>query len=104
MKISEIQVRQGKIDVEGEIVDIGEIREFSSSGNKGQVCDAKLKDDSGEISLTLWNDEIDQVKMKDKVKITNGYCNEYQGEKKLSAGKFGKLEIVKEEEEATVES
>jgi replication factor A1 len=100
MKISEIEVRMGKIDVSGEIVAKEEPREFEKFGNTIKVCNCDLKDDSGEIKLTLWNDEIDQVKVGDKVKITNGYCNEYQGEKQLTAGKFGKLEVVKAEEAA----
>jgi replication factor A1 len=98
MNISEIQVREGKINVEAEVTDLGEIREFDKFGKKIKVCNATFKDESGEIILTLWNDEIDKVKVGDKVKITNGYCNEYQGEKQLTAGKFGNLEVVKAEE------
>ena len=100
MNISEIQVRQGKIDVIGQISDKEEPREFEKFGNKGKVCNATLKDDSGDVKLTLWNDEIDKVNVGDKVKITNGYCSEFQGEKQLTAGKFGNLEVVKEEEAA----
>jgi len=96
MKISEIQARQGRIEVEGKITDLGEIREYNKNGGTLRVCDAKFEDDSGEIKLTLWNDEIDKVKVGDKVKISNGYCGEYQGEKQLSAGKFGKLEVINE--------
>jgi len=94
MKISEIQARMGRIEVIGKITDMSEIREFNKNNGKLRVCDAKLKDDSGEIKLTLWNDEINKVKIGDKVKISNGYCGEYQGEKQLSAGKFGKLEVI----------
>tara|TARA_Y100000310_G_scaffold138707_1_gene137729 strand:+ start:978 stop:1265 length:288 start_codon:yes stop_codon:yes gene_type:complete len=94
MKISELQARQGKVEVEGEITDKQEPREFEKFGNKGKVCNCTLKDDSGEISLTLWNDDVDSVKVGDKVKITNGYVNEFQGEKQLTSGRFGKLEVV----------
>ncbi len=96
MEIKDIQARQGKIDVSGEITSKEEPREFEKFGKTGKVCNAVLKDKSGKIKLTLWNDEVDSVNVGDKIKITNGYCGEYQGEKQLSAGKFGKLEIVKE--------
>ena len=33
-----------------------------------------------------------------KIKITNGYVNEFQGESQVTAGKFGKLEILGEGE------
>ena len=94
MKIAELKVRQGKVDVEGEIVDIGEAKTFQKFGREGRVVNATLQDDSGKITISLWNDDVDKVKVGDKVKITNGYVNEFQGEKQLTAGRFGKLEIV----------
>ena len=78
-------------------------------GKPGRVCNAKVKDDSGEITLTLWNDDIDRVKIGDKVHIINGYVSEWQGEPQLTTGRFGKLEVVggkemteDEAEEATI--
>jgi len=94
LKISELQPRQSKIEIECEVLEKGEIKEFDKFGKTLRLCNAKVKDDSGEVTLTLWNDEIDMVKEGDKIKITNGYCNEFQGEKQLTAGRFGKLEVV----------
>ena len=94
MKVSELQARQGKVNIELEIISVETPREFNKFGNTGRVANAAAKDDSGEIKLTLWNGELDQVKAGDKVRITNGYVSEFQGEKQLSAGKFGKLEII----------
>tara|TARA_Y100000310_G_scaffold324465_1_gene386320 strand:+ start:1289 stop:1579 length:291 start_codon:yes stop_codon:yes gene_type:complete len=96
MKISELESKQGKIDIEVEITKVDEPREFEKFGQKGKVATATVKDESGEIKLTLWNEEVDSVKEGDKIKITNGYVSEYQGEKQLTAGRFGKLEVVKE--------
>ena len=93
MKISEVQPGQGDIEVEGEVVSLDEPRSFEKFGKQGRVCNANVKDDSGEIKLTLWNDDIDKVKPGMKIKLTNGYCNEFRGEAQLTTGKFGKLEI-----------
>lgn len=59
-----------------------------------KVCNAKIKDDSGEITLTLWNEEIEKVNIGNKIKIINGYVNEWQGILQLTVGRFGKLEII----------
>ena len=67
---------------------------FEKFGKVGKVCNAQLKDGSGEIKLTLWNDEVDAVKVGDKVQLQGGWCSEYKGERQLSAGKFGKMEVV----------
>lgn len=94
MKINELQARQGKVELQAKIAEKSQIREFQKFGTPGRVCNAKLKDDSGEIALTLWNEQIDQVNVGDLVKITNGYVNEWQGELQLTTGKFGSMEIL----------
>jgi len=94
MNIAELKARQGNVDIEAEVVEIGEEKEFEKFGKKGRVANATVKDNSGEIKLNLWNDDIDKVKKGDRIKITNGYVNEFQGEKQLTSGRFGKLEVI----------
>lgn len=98
MQVKDLQARQGKIDIELDIVDVGDVRQFEKFGKSGRVVNAIAKDDSGDIKLTLWNDDIDKVKPGDRIKITDGYVSEWQGEKQLSTGKFGKIEVIGESE------
>ncbi len=104
MKISELTIGQGSVDVEGTIKEVGELRVFSKFGRELKVADSSLEDDSGAVKLTLWNEHFDKFKAGDKVKITNGYVREFQGEKQLTAGKFGKIEKVGESEASEEES
>ena len=94
MQINELKPRQGNVEIAGIIIDKSSPREFNKSGSQGRVCNAKLKDDSGQITLSLWNEQVDQVKVGDKIQIKNGYVSEWQGEMQLSTGKFGTLEVV----------
>lgn len=93
MAISELQSGQGNVNVEGTISEMGEVRTFNKFGKELRVGNAILKDDSGTIKLTLWNDDVARFKEGDKVKIVNGYVNEFQGENQLTSGKFGKVEM-----------
>jgi len=93
-KISELTTRQGSVEVEGTIKEVEEARTFNKFGRELRVANATLEDDSGSIKLTLWNDDIEKFKEGDRVKVTNGYVNEFQGEKQLTSGKFGKIEKV----------
>ena len=93
MEIKDLQPRQGSVEITAEVVEKGEVRQFEKFGKQGSVCNAKIKDASGEIALTLWNEQIEQVSVGDTVHITNGYVNEWQGEMQLTTGKFGKLEV-----------
>ena len=100
MKISELQPKQGNVDVEVEIISVEEPRTISRYDRDIRIANALVKDDSGEIKLTLWNEDIEKVKPGMKIKITNGYVNEFQGEKQLTSGKFGKFEVLGGGEEA----
>lgn len=94
MKIKDLQVNQGNVDVAGEITEKEEPRTFEKFGKAGRVCNAKVKDDTGSVILTLWNDDIDKLKVGDKIQLQNGWCSEFKGAKQVSAGKFGKIEAV----------
>ena len=94
MAIKDLKPKQGNVDIEVEIVSLGDIREFQKFGNPGKVANATAKDKTGEIKLTLWNEQIGQIKPGDKVHITNGYVSEFRGEIQLTTGKFGKMEVV----------
>ena len=97
MKVRDLRP-ESKVDViELTIKEKSAARDFSSrSGSTGKVCDAKAVDDEGqEISISLWNDEIDRVQSNDRIRITNGWVREWRGNMQVSAGRFGKLEILK---------
>ena len=94
MEVKDLKPKQGNVEVTIEVIDKGDVREFEKFGKKGRVCSAKAKDASGEIILSLWNEQVDTVNVGDVVHVVNGYVNEFQGEKQLTTGKFGKLEHV----------
>lgn len=94
MQIKELQPKQGKVDITVTVAEKGESRTFSKFNSQGRVCNAKVQDDSGSITLSLWNEQVDQVNVGDTIQIKNGYVSEWQGEMQLSTGKFGTLEVV----------
>ena len=93
MKLSELKPKQGQVEIVGEITEIGETREFSKFGKAGRVATAMIQDSSGKMKLTLWNEQIDQVKVNDKIKVENGYVTAFKGEIQLNVGKFGNLTV-----------
>ena len=98
MKVKELKSGQGKVDVTVEVKTKGEVRVINKYGKDLKLCNALVGDDSGEISLTLWNDDCDKVKQGDTLQITNGYVSEFNGKLQLTSGKFGKLEVIKGKE------
>ena len=94
--ISQLRSGMTRLDtVEGTIDSVGEPRTVNlRAGGQAQVADAVLKDDTGQIKLTLWDAQIKMVKSGSKVSIENGYINSFKGENSLNVGKYGKLNII----------
>ncbi|MBU1201169.1 MAG: hypothetical protein KJ583_01580 [Nanoarchaeota archaeon] len=91
MKISDLKPKKGDVNVKVEVIEIGEVREFQKFGTPGRVANAKVKDETGEVTMTLWNEQIDQVKVGDKIELKDGYVNEWQGSLQLTAGRKGTI-------------
>ena len=96
-KISELTDGARNVDLEAEVSEKGETRTVNTRfGNEANVADVKIKDDSGEITLSLWNEDINKVDVGTKIKIGNGYTNSFRGETKLNVGRYGTLDVVTE--------
>jgi replication factor A1 len=84
-----------RVDAEGEVTEISETRDVSlRTGGEARVADAILNDETGSIKVSLWDDQIDMVKVGSKIKIENGYTNSYRGEVRLNVGRYGTLEVL----------
>ena len=85
-----------KVDLEAQVVDKSEPREVRSryTNETYRVADATIEDETGTITLTLWNEQVDQVNMGDRVKIENGYIKSFRGELQLNSGKYGSLTVL----------
>ncbi len=95
MKVSELKPNTQVPEIELEIVSKGETRSWAKANSSGTVCSCAGKDESGEVSVSLWNEQANQVKEGDKIKISNGWCSEFQNEKQVSTGRQGTLEVLK---------
>lgn len=80
--------------LEVEVVETEEPKEFTNFRGTGKLANIKAKDKTGEVKITLWNDQITQVTKGAKIKIENGWVKEYRGELQVSTGKFGKLTLL----------
>lgn len=92
MKATEIRTK-GPVDtITVKIVTKDIVRDIR--GGELKVCDCVCEDDSGRITVTLWNDDIEKYNAGDTITIVKGWANEFQGRISVSSGKFGTIEKV----------
>ena len=93
MKISELTPDMRGVEIEAKIQEISEPRQVRSktTGETLRVAEAMITDKTGTIMLTLWNDQIRQVKINDRIRINNGYVTSFRGQKQLNVGRYDPL-------------
>jgi replication factor A1 len=91
--ISQLRSGDKRVNIEAAVVEKATPRQVHSRFGEETytVCDTMVADETGKIKLTLWNEQIANINVGDKIKIENGYVTSFKGEVQLNVGKFGKL-------------
>ena len=92
MKIADIRLGMSAITIEAKVVDIGEPRDVNTKYGVKSVADAMLEDDTGQIKLSLWESQIEEVSVGDKIAVHGAYVTQFRNVLQLSIPKMGKLE------------
>ena len=95
MKIKDLQNGMKRVSIEAKVTEKSDPREVTSrfQNQTLKVADAIIADETGQIKLTLWNEQIDQVNVDGVIKVENGYVTSFRGEIQLNVGKYGKLTV-----------
>lgn len=96
MKINEIKIGMGSISLQAKVIDVSEPREVQTKYGKKNVADATLEDETGQISLTLWEDNINSVSVGDTVSINGAFVTTFRDKIQLNIPKSSKIEVTKE--------
>lgn len=95
MKVKDVKPELRGIDLELKVVEVEEPRSYvSRTGREGRVTTAVAEDETGRIKVSLWDEDIDRVKVGSLIRIRNGYSRLFRGEVHVSAGMYGRLEVV----------
>ena len=92
MKVNELKDKGAVEEITLKITAKEEPRDVR--GGSLRVCNATGEDDTGKVTVTLWNEDIDKVNIGDSIKITKGWSQIYNGTMQVSSGRMGKLEVV----------
>lgn len=97
LNIADLRNGMKRVSIEATVIEKATPRQVHSrfGDETYSVCDVTIGDDSSKIKLTLWNEQIAQINVGDKIKVENGYVTSFKNEIQLNVGKFGKLTVNK---------
>lgn len=86
LKVKNVLAGLRSVEVAGKVLRIYDVREFDTGTRKGKVGSLFIGDETGNIRVTLWNDQADnlrKIKENDIVLIKEAYVRENNGRKEI---------------------
>ncbi|MCJ7423508.1 hypothetical protein MUP01_04470 [Candidatus Bathyarchaeota archaeon] len=94
-KIGDLKVGMKKVSLKAEVLEIPESKNVCTRyGTTACISNALIKDETGSMKMSLWNDQISMVHKGDVVDIKNGKVTWFSGERQLRLGRSGSLSVI----------
>jgi len=101
MQVGQLEEGMKGVEVKGKVEGIFPAKEFDKGGKKGKLKSFILSDGTGEVRVTLWNDQVDKYDLTrgSEVKISNVLVSKFNEKKQITLGFNGTIEILNKKEE-----
>ena len=101
VKVAELETRMSNIEISFKVLEKDDVREVTSrrDGSINRVASAIAGDETGIVTIPLWNDMIEAVEAGKTYVLKNAYTGLFRGNLRLKIGRDS--EIGEREEEIT---
>lgn len=97
-KIEELNPASRGVDLLVKVLELNPSREVSTrDGSSHSVAEALVGDETGCVLLSLWDNDIQRVKVGQTISIKNGYVSLFRGSIRLNVGRYGTMELATED-------
>ena len=82
----------GSVNIRVTVSEISEPKQIiTSKGVEHEILEAKVKDETGAMTLVLWDEKVLSLKVGDILRIGNGFVTSFKGEWRINVGKYGEV-------------
>ena len=93
--IQNLRAGMNHVSLKAKVLEVTQPKQvFTRYGNYASLAKAVIEDNTGQIKLCLWNDQIDAVSAGTTVQIENARTSTFKGERQLSLGKTGTVSSI----------
>ena len=96
LTVEELDAEADDVEITGTIKRLPTPRAVSTQYGQKRITTVVFEDETGEIDLTLWEEEIDAIEEGASVRITGAYVREWADDIQLNIGRDGNIERTDE--------
>ena len=94
-KIGDLKVGMKRVSLKAEMLEIPKSKiVYTRYGTTACISNTLIRDETGSMKMSLWNQQIDIVHKGDVVDVKNGEVAWFSGERQLRLGKSGSLSVI----------
>ena len=95
LHVADLRTGMKQINLKAKVLEIPKPKcVYTRFGNYAAVTNAKIADETGNIKLCLWNEQISSISEGDVIQIENACASMFKGEQQLRIRKNGKLSVI----------
>ncbi len=95
LNIRDLKPGMGSVNIKVRVTDISKPKHITTGkGIEHEILEAKVKDETGSITLVLWDERVIPLKVGDILQIGNGFVTSFKGEWRINVGKYGEVAKV----------
>ncbi len=97
-KIRDLKPNAKRVNVLAKVVHKSEPKEITTRyGETKHVTEAVVGDETGVITMSLWDDQANMVEEGETIYVDNGYISLVRGHMRLNVGRYGNIKKSEEE-------
>lgn len=94
-KIEDLKIGRTHLNLKAEVKEVSKTQYVNTQfGNRIRLAKALLKDETGEINLCLWKEQVNSVLPGNNIQISNASVKKFRGTKQLTLGNNGSIKII----------
>jgi replication factor A1 len=95
MNICDLKPGMSHVNLKVKVVRTAEVQRVTTGrGVEHEIQELKVEDETGSITLVLWDDKIIPLETGDLLQIENGFVTSFKGDWRINVGKYGEISKV----------
>lgn len=83
------------VNIKVKVVSAADMQRVTTGrGIEHEIQELKVEDETGSITLVLWDDKILSLEVGDLLQIENGFVTSFKGNWRINVGKYGQISKV----------
>jgi len=90
LNIRDLKPGMSSVDIRVTVSEILKPKQIiTGKGVEHEILEAKVEDETGAMTLVLWDEKILPLKVGDVLQIGNGFVTSFKGQWRINVGKYG---------------